>query len=99
MLLGGAAERLYQALPAARQAEFGDLPAILRRLEADALAVAPRDPAGKAEALTALEVIRLDLLRLQAGQAVADHLTQDLAEARHLADRVDRALAADSSTG
>jgi serine/threonine-protein kinase len=99
MLLGGAAERLYQALPAARQAEFGDLPAILRRLEADALAVAPRDPAGKAEALTALEVIRLDLLRLQAGQAVADHLTQDLAAARHLADRVDRALAADSPTG
>ena len=99
VLLGGAAERLYQALPPARQAEFGDLTAILRRLEADALAMAPRDPARKAEALTALEAIRLDLLRLQAGQAVSDNLTQDLAAARHLADRVDRALAADSPTG
>ncbi|MDH5315186.1 MAG: serine/threonine protein kinase [Gemmatimonadota bacterium] len=92
VLLGGAADRLYRALPPPRQAEFGELPALLRRLEADALAAGDTNPARRGAALSALEAIRLDLLRMQAGDAVADQLTEDLGAARRLADRVDQAL-------
>jgi hypothetical protein len=56
------------------------------------------------EAVTALETIRLGLLRLQAGTAPADGITQDLAAARGLlgemgelseaAEEVERALRA-----
>jgi len=92
VLLGGAADRLYRALSPARQAEFGDLPGVLRRLEADALAAGDASPIRRAEALSALEALRLDLLRMQAGEAVADQLTADLGAARQVADRVDQAL-------
>ncbi len=94
VLLGGAADQLYAALPPDRRAMLQDLPSLVRRLEADALAAGDADPARRSEALLALEALRLDLLRMQAGQAVGDQLTADLDAARRLAARMDRSLAA-----
>ncbi|MGH2602218.1 MAG: hypothetical protein ACRDJ9_22890, partial [Dehalococcoidia bacterium] len=46
----------------------------------------------RAEALAALEAIRLDLLRLQDGMGSVDSLTQDLDAAREIGEDVDRLL-------
>ena len=47
-----------------------------------------------ADAVTALETIRLDLLRLTAGAGSVEGLTADLAEARAVSEEVGRLLAA-----
>ena len=44
------------------------------------------------DVVTALETLRLDLLRLQAGAGSAESITQDLSSARALSDDVDRLL-------
>jgi serine/threonine-protein kinase len=41
-----------------------------------------------ADAVAALESIRLDLLRLHAGSSVQDELTKDLDAARRIGDRI-----------
>jgi hypothetical protein len=46
-----------------------------------------------AEVVTALETLRLNLLRLRAGAGGIESVTQDLAAAQVLADDVDRLLA------
>ena len=55
---------------------------------------AARDAAKQrlADAVTALETIRLDLLRLTAGAVSVDSLTTDLTEARTVSEEVDRLL-------
>jgi len=55
---------------------------------------AARDAAKQrlADAVTVLETIRLDLLRLTAGAVSVDSLTTDLAEARTVSEEVDRLL-------
>ena len=57
---------------------------------------AARDAAKQrlADAVTALETIRLDLLRLTAGAGSVEGLTADLAEARAVSEQVGRLLAA-----
>ncbi len=40
-------------------------------------------------AVTALEALRLDLMRLHAGKASLDELTQDVAEARRIGEEID----------
>jgi hypothetical protein len=45
------------------------------------------------KAMVALENLRLDLLRLQAGQVQSDQLTRDLEDAGKIAALVDAALA------
>jgi hypothetical protein len=57
---------------------------------------AARDAAKQrlADAVTALETIRLDLLRLTAGAGSVEGLTADLAEARAVSEEVGRLLAA-----
>ena len=94
LLLGEAAERLFQALPAEQRRAFADLPAVIERLQADALAPADGTAAKarRSTALAAMESLRLDLLRLQAGEVQRDQLTQDLDAARRLARSVDRLL-------
>jgi serine/threonine-protein kinase len=47
-----------------------------------------------AEVVTALENLRLDLLRLRAGAGTAEGITRDVAAARALGDEADRLLAA-----
>ena len=46
-----------------------------------------------AEVVTALETLRLDLLRLRAGAGSVDGITADLAAAREFGDEADRVLA------
>lgn len=107
MALGLAALDLFRGLPRETQRALGDVPGVLRGLESDARRLrhaaddsgpgrAAHDGAiGRlAQALTALETIRLDLLRLRAGVGSVDNLTQDLAAAREVGQEVDRLLAA-----
>jgi serine/threonine-protein kinase len=144
MAIGMAADRLYEELPRELRRSLGDLPEVVRRLEADAgkmrrrveelsallpqiggarpesraLAAALRPEAGGdvderrrtledglratrdatqqrlADAVAALEAIRLSLLRLQAGSGSVESLTGDLAAARDVTDGIDRLLEA-----
>ena len=69
-------------------------PDLIERLEADVLALRA-DAEGSAQqqrlttAVTALEALRLDLMRLHAGKASLDELTQDVAEARRIGEEID----------
>ena len=69
---------------------------LVRRDELDRDLAATREAvtARLADAVTALETIRLDLLRLTAGAGSVAGLTADLAEARNVSEEVGRLLAA-----
>ena len=99
LALGRAADALFDALPAHDRARLGDVPALVDRLQADALALRARadDPAAAARlqtAVAALEAVRLDLLRVHAGSRSIDDLTRSVDAARALGARVDAELAA-----
>ena len=126
------AESLYEGFGKPLQKSLGDVPGVLRGLEAHARAMrarmadldasiqeAQRSPGARAsgasgvqdklledlraaraqaetrlsEVVTALETVRLGLLRLHAGAGSAESITQDLAAARALGEDVDRLLA------
>jgi serine/threonine-protein kinase len=92
--LGDAAGQLFAALPKEQRERVGDVPAVVARLEADALALRERmNEPGVAErlatAVAALETLRIDLLRLHAGNASLDELTQDLEAARRVGEDID----------
>ena len=98
-VLGRAAEQLFAALPAAQQARFREVPALVARLQEDAARLRERtdDPAAAdrlALTVAALEALRLDLLQLHAGAGSFDELTRDVEAARDLGRRVDAELAA-----
>ena len=100
LAIGRAADALFAALPAEQRERLGDVPALVARLEADALAArqagldASPDAAARLEsAVAAIEAIRLDLLRLQSGLGTLDELTRDVEAARALGARVDAELA------
>ena len=69
-------------------------PDLIERLEADVLALRA-DAEGSAQqqrlttAVTALEALRLDLMRLHAGKASLDELTQYVADARRIGEEID----------
>jgi hypothetical protein len=90
VFIGDAALRLFEALPAERRRELDVLPEIVARLQADAL---DSTDGQRMNALTALENLRIDLLRLQAGEVQADQLTHDLDRARELSRVMDDAMA------
>jgi len=99
VVLGGVAEQLFTALPADQRQQLGDVPALVARLEADALALRERGEAPEAmERLTAtvaaLETLRLDLLRLHAGNVTLDELTQDIEAAEQVRLEIDLHLEA-----
>jgi serine/threonine-protein kinase len=124
------AESLFVGLPKELRQSLGDVPEVLRGLEARARAIraritdldsalveAQREPArvssgerqsalvsdlqtaradadaGLSDVVTALENLRLDLLRLHAGAGTPEGITRDLAAARTLGDQADRLLA------
>jgi predicted Ser/Thr protein kinase len=105
LALGHAVDQLYRALPEAHRAHLDDVPALISRLEADALALreqagTPRGAARLATAVAALETLRLDLLKLHAGTGSVDDLTRDLDAARALGEQVDAQLEAErAATG
>ncbi len=123
------AEALYSSLGKDQRKLLGDVPAVLKGLEAHARAMrariteldasmveAQRSPARASttelqdkllgdlraaraaaeqrlsDVVTALETLRLDLLRLQAGAGSTESVTQDLSAARALGEDVDRLL-------
>jgi predicted Ser/Thr protein kinase len=99
LALGHAVDQLYRALPDADRAQLEDVPALIARLEADALALreqadTPHGAARLATAVAALESLRLDLLRIHAGVGSVDELTRDLDAAREVGERVDAQIEA-----
>ncbi len=100
LAIGRAVEDLYRGLPDAERTRLREVPAVIERLEADALALranagTPSGAARLATAVAALETLRLDLLKLHAGTVTVDDLTRDLDAARALGQRVDAQLEAE----
>jgi hypothetical protein len=90
LALGGSIEGLYAALPAEHRKRLAEVPDLAARLQARALGGA----AGRTEAVAALETLRLDILRLQAGTITEPELTADLEAVRKLGEEIDRVVAA-----
>jgi serine/threonine-protein kinase len=102
--LGKAADDLFQALPPAQQARLAELPGLIARLEADALALRARagpdaTDGRHATAVAALETVRLDLLRLHAGTGTLDELTRNLEAVKRLGEEIDAELAGRHEAG
>lgn len=92
--IGMAAQELYEALPAASRERVPELPRTLKALEAEAQALRHRldDPAAGARlasVVSALETIRLDLLKLHAGTSDLHALTEAVQVAQRLGAEVD----------
>jgi serine/threonine-protein kinase len=96
LALGHAVDALWAQLPASDRQQLGDVPALVQRLEARALALrGGADPARAerlAETVATLEAVRLDLLRLRARQLEAPGMTTTLAHAERVAAYVDEVL-------
>ena len=91
-----AADELFLALPAAQRQQLGDVAAVIERLEVEALALRGGGETAverEASAVAALESLRLDLLRLNAGRTPTGELTRDLDEAARIGARIDARLA------
>ncbi len=86
LAVGGAVQALWAALPAGEQKLLAEVPDLAQRLEARAMA---HDDPHRTDAMVALETLRMDLLRLRAGQLAADGLTEDLAKLREVGFYVD----------
>ncbi len=87
--LGGAIHDLYAALPAAEQQLLAEVPDLIDRLSARALDLA--DP-HRVDAIMGLETLRLDLMKLRAGQIAADSITQGIEALQHVGRKVDAVL-------
>lgn len=92
--IGMAAQELYEALPAASRERVPELPRTLKALEAEAQALRQRldEPAAGARlasVVSALETIRLDLLKLHAGTGDVHALTEAVQVAQRLGAEVD----------
>jgi serine/threonine-protein kinase len=90
---------LFAALPAAQRSEFGALPELAVRLERQAEVLRDRTPNPETDrrlqsVVAALEMLRLDLLRLSAADVDTGDLTRDLDDARRLSDDIDARLEA-----
>ncbi len=92
---------LFAALPGARRGEFGALPELAVRLERQAEVLRDRTPNPETDrrlqsVVAALELLRLDLLRLSAADVDTGDLTRDLDDARRLSDDIDARLEANA---
>lgn len=99
--LGSATETLFGALPERDRAALADLPAVVGRLEREAIAARQHLDRGDVgpwgerleRAVAAIETLRVGLMRMAAGQAQGVALTADLDAARLLAERIDYLMA------
>ena len=104
LALGREIDRLFLGLPAAVRAELAEVPALIVRLEADAVALAERrNGSGHTDsrlrtAVAALEHLRLQLLQVSAGKVSMDELTENLDQARRIAEQVEGVLAVQTGT-
>ena len=93
--IGSAAAEAFHALPASQQARYRELPEVISRLEAEALATrGAGDDRRFTAAVSALESLRLDLLRMHAGAAPTSDLTGSIDAASRIGRDIDRRLAA-----
>ena len=91
-----AATDLFAVLSAEQRAQFAELPTLVARLEASALELRSRSPSpSRDEKLTAviaaLDIIKLDLMRLGIEDSASHALTRDLEAATRIGDEI-RAL-------
>ncbi|HET9066966.1 MAG TPA: serine/threonine-protein kinase [Gemmatimonadales bacterium] len=86
LALGGIVQSLFGELSPSEQQLLHEVPELAARLEARAMDSAAPD---RTEALVALESLRLDLLRLRAGQVAATGITEDLRKLRDVGFYVD----------
>ena len=104
LALGREIDSLFRCLPAAVRAELTEVPALIVRLEADAVALAARrNGSGHTDsrlrtAVAALEHLRLQLLQVGAGRVSMDELTRNLEQARQIAEQVESVLAVQTGT-
>jgi serine/threonine-protein kinase len=95
--LGEGAQAAWAALAEGDRRRLAEVPSLVARLEARAARVrgageTPADPARFTAAVTALETLRLDLWRLQAGAITAEDLTADLEAVRRIGEEIDAAM-------
>jgi hypothetical protein len=94
--LGSVTGTLFAALPDSARAALADLPDVVARLEGEAaharLELSRHADSAWADRLertvAAIETLRLGLLRISTGHAVAGSLTADLDAARELSERI-----------
>jgi serine/threonine-protein kinase len=86
LAVGSAVQMLWAQLPEVERKLLEEVPDLAARLESRALL---RGTPDAAEAITALETLRLDLLRLRTGERQADGLTEDLAKLSKVGRYVD----------
>ena len=87
--LGGAVGEIFARLSESQRRSLAAIPDLVERLESMALDHgAPK----RVEAVMALETLRLDLLRLQAGEVAADGITQGLEQLQQFGRQVDAVL-------
>ena len=93
-MIASAVSDLFARLPQQLQTRFADVPRVIKRLESEAEALRKRPEGHRtderlATAVAALESLRLDMLRLEAGVGTADDLTADLERAGAISEAVD----------
>jgi hypothetical protein len=95
---------LFAALPGDQRGAFADLPDLALRLERQAELLRERTPNPETDrrlqsVVAALEMLRLDLLRLTAAGVDTADLTRDLDAARRISDEIDARLQANNEVG
>ena len=102
LALGDAVRRLYDGLSLELRERFREVPGLVQRLEDDARGLRAGGPEAAPrlmEAVAALEMLRLDLLRLTAGALSPDELTSHLSGVRRFGERVDAQIEAGNEVG
>jgi hypothetical protein len=96
LALGRAATEAFDALPEKTRAELRGVRGVIQLLEdrAEALRAGGDTGARLTEAVAALENIRLGLLRLHAGVGSVGDVTQRIAQAREIGERIDAVVEA-----
>lgn len=101
LVLGKSALAAYEALPDSLRGEVHGVRDVVERLEGRAEALRARGETGPplTQTVAALENLRLALLRLRAGAAGMNDLTQVLKRAKSIGDYVDRRIEAQQEVG
>jgi serine/threonine-protein kinase len=86
LAVGRLVQQLWRALPESEQRLLAEVPDLAEPLEQQAL---QRDSPHATEAMGALETLRLDLMRLRAGQLSRDGITEDLRKLQEFGMYVD----------
>jgi hypothetical protein len=86
LAVGQLVQQLWRALPEGEQKLLAEVPDLAERLERVAM---ERESPHATEAMAALETLRLDLMRLRAGQLHRDGITEDLRKLQEFGMYVD----------